>query len=128
MCTSLARPVWSLVFSLLLVAPAAVCWGDDGLRLQASATEVAKYQRIEFELAVPWSYRNPFDPNEVAVSLEIRAPSGETLDLPAFWLQAYERQALQAAARRIGCIPKAHQVGGRGSPRWRSADTRPSRS
>nr|MCU0874692.1 DUF5060 domain-containing protein [Pirellulaceae bacterium] len=106
MRTSPARLVWSVVFSLLLVAPAAACWGDDGLRLRSSATEVGKYQRIDFELAVPWSYRNPFDPNEVDLSLEIRAPDGRTLVLPAFWMQGYERQILQRGGRKDWLYPQ----------------------
>ena len=113
MRTSPARLVWSVVSSLLLVAPAAACWGDDGLRLRSSATEVGKYQRVDFELAVPWSYQNPFDPNEVDVSLEIRAPDGKSLALPAFWMQGYERQVLQRGGKKDWLYPQ-------GSAGWRA--------
>ena len=113
MRTSLARLVWSAVFSLLLVAPAAASWGDDGLRLQSPATEIGQYQRIDFELAVPWTYRNPFDPHEVDVTLEIRTPDGKLLVLPAFWMQGYERQVLERGGRKDWLYPQ-------GSAGWRA--------
>ena len=97
---------WSVVSSLLLVAPAAASGGDDALRLHSSATEVGKYQRIDFELAVPWSYQNPFDPDEVAVSLEIRAPDGKSLILPVFWMQGYVREVLQRGGRKDWLYPQ----------------------
>ena len=80
--------------------------GDDGLRLQSSATEIGKYQRIDFEVAVPWPYRNPFDLNEVNVTLEIRTPDGERLALPAFWMQGYERQVLQRGSQKDWLYPQ----------------------
>lgn len=113
MRTSPARRAWSVVFSLLLVAPVAACWGDDELRLRSSATEVGKYQRVDFELAVPWPYRNPFDPDEVDVSLEILAPDGKPLVLPAFWMQGYERQVLQRGGKKDWLYPQ-------GSAGWRA--------
>lgn len=95
MRTPQARQAVWLAFILLLAAAAPAHGNDAALGLRASATQVGKYQRIDFQLAVPWSYRNPFDPGEVDVSLEIRSPSGETQNLPAFWMQPYERQVLQ---------------------------------
>lgn len=88
----LALPV---VLALSLALPAVAGGSDEALGLKASATQVGKYRRIDFEIAVPWSHRNPFDPGEVDVSLEIRSPSGETQNLPAFWMQPYARQVLQ---------------------------------
>lgn len=80
---------------LLALALSAACWAGDELRVQASAPEVGQYQRLDFELAVPWTYQNPFAASEVDVSLEIREPGGEMLVLPAFWIQGYERQVLE---------------------------------
>ena len=99
MRTSRRRPV--LVCGIHLAASSR-CWpcvprrgSDEALGCRASAAQVGKYQRVDFELAVPWTYRNPFDPHEVEVTLEIRTPSGEMLSLPAFWMQAYQRQVLE---------------------------------
>ena len=106
MSPSPAGLVWSVVFSLLALAPAAACGGDEELRLQPSATEAGKYQRIDFELAVPWTYRTPFDPSEVDVTLEIRGPDGKTLALPAFWMQGYQRQVLPRGGRKDWLYPQ----------------------
>lgn len=89
----------------LLLASVVHCRGGEGLRLRPLAAEVGKYQRIDFELAVPWAYENPFDPDEVDVSLEIRTPGGETLALPAFWMQPYQRELLERGNRRDWVYP-----------------------
>ena len=81
--------VWLTSFAFLS-APAATRGSDAALGCRASAQQVGKYQRVDFELAVPWTYRNPFDPHEVEVTLEIRTPGGATQSLPAFWMQAYQ--------------------------------------
>ncbi len=99
MRTSHVRSAWCVVFMLLLAAPAVASASDGALGLRASTTQVGKYQRIDFELASPWSYRNPFDPDEVSVTLEIRTPGGEMQSLPAFWMQPYERQVLERGRR-----------------------------
>jgi len=107
------RPAWFFVGHWLLLAFAAVSRGDDALRLQPSAAEIGKYQRIDFDLDVPRGYRNPFDPQEVDVSLEIRAPGGEILVLPAFWLQPYRREILERGGRKDWLYPN-------GAALWRA--------
>ena len=62
------------------------------LGLHASAASVGRYARIEFTVSGLGPYRNPFDPDEVDLVLEIRTPRGGTITLPAFYGQAYERQ------------------------------------
>lgn len=90
--------VWLTSFAFLS-APAATPGSDAALGCRASAQQVGKYQRVDFELAVPWTYRHPFDPHEVEVTLEIRTPGGQTLTLPAFWMQPYQREVLQRGQR-----------------------------
>ncbi len=64
----------------------------DRLQLRPLAPEVPQYAKIEFLITGLGAYQNPFDPEEVAVDLEIRTPSGQTLLLPAFWYQPFERR------------------------------------
>jgi len=99
MRTSYARLARWAEFMLLLTAATLARGGEVALGLRASATQVGKYHRVDFELVVPWPYRNPFDPREVDVTLEIRTPGGETQRLPAFWMQPHERQVLQRGGK-----------------------------
>ena len=62
------------------------------LELRPLSAEVEQYAKIEFQIAVPGAYQNPFDPDEVAVDLDIQTPGGQRLVLPAFWYQPFERR------------------------------------
>jgi len=62
------------------------------VELRPLATEVEQYAKIEFQIAAPGTYQNPFDPEETAVEMEIRTPSGRQLHLPAFWYQPFQRR------------------------------------
>ena len=62
--------------------------------LRCAASQVGRYERVDFALDVPGTYANPFDPDQVEVNLRIEAPSGRVLTLPAFWGQDYERRQL----------------------------------
>jgi len=62
------------------------------LELRPLATQVEQCAKIEFQIAIPGDYQNPFDPDEVAVDLEIQTPGGQRLVLPAFWYQPFQRR------------------------------------
>ncbi|MCS7306030.1 MAG: DUF5060 domain-containing protein [Thermoguttaceae bacterium] len=64
------------------------------LQLRALASQVEQHAKIEFQITGLPAYQNPFDPEEVAVDLEIATPSGKTLLVPAFWYQPFERRIL----------------------------------
>lgn len=105
MRTAIPRLVGQAVGFCLLLVSAALGQADDVLRLRPPVAEVGQYQRIDFELDVAETYRNPFDPEQVDVSLEIRAPGGAILVLPAFWLQPYQRESLEGGGRRDWVYP-----------------------
>ena len=52
---------------------------------------IPQYERFEisFQLSGEWS--NPFDPDEVAVDGIFQMPDGETLTMPGFYFQDYQR-------------------------------------
>ena len=66
----------------------------------ASAEQVGKYERLEFSIHLDTTYRNPFDPAEVDLSLLITTPSEHTVTLPAFWHQRYQRRRTGKGSRQ----------------------------
>lgn len=50
---------------------------------------VASYQRVELEVQLSRQYRNPFDPDEIAVDAQITDPNGKHFDVPGFWGQDF---------------------------------------
>ena len=88
---------------------------DEGtLRLEALAGSVERYSKIEFVIHLDRHYRNPFDPSEVDLILEITTPKGERLVLPAFLYQHYERRMLRRGGRREEWLYPV------GKPEWRA--------
>ena len=67
------------------------------------------FGRYELRFELPDRYANPFDPEEISVDAEIRAPSGAVVEMPCFYYQGCVRE-LAAASERI--LPQ-------GRPEWR---------
>jgi uncharacterized protein DUF5060 len=84
-----------VVKSVLLVGIAASTVAGEpttGIRLSIPAAKVPVFERAEIEvLGVP-AAANPFDPEEIAVDLEARPPSGKTIHLPGYFHREYERK------------------------------------
>jgi len=70
-----------------------------GITLECATDRVGKYQKIEFTLGVSSSYTNPFNPDEVDVTVRFTTPEGQLLRIPAFWYQPYERRRLTSDNR-----------------------------
>ena len=84
------------------------------VRVQAATNYVGLYEKIEFRLEVSGSWTNPFDPDEVEVSLQLAAPGARSVTVPAFYCQDFERQRLKSADRvRDWLYP-------RGNPSWKA--------
>ncbi|MHC4404517.1 MAG: DUF5060 domain-containing protein [Planctomycetota bacterium] len=110
MCRSPTTTVstW-LGFLGLAVSPVAVFAGGK-LAIEASAKTVGQYEKIEFLIDVDAKYRNPFDPDEVEVSLVVESPGGRTLRVPAFYCQRYERRELEDRRQRTWMYPSGEPV------------------
>ena len=67
--------------------------------LHCLTNQVGQFEKIEFELAVPREYTNPFDPAEVEITVHLVSPSGTDLSLPAFYCQEYERKSVRVGMR-----------------------------
>jgi len=76
--------------------------GDSGpqIAIEASANRVAKYEKLELLIQVDKRYENPFDPQEVDLTVRINSPSGKTLVLPAFFCHDYDRRKMNQGRTR----------------------------
>ncbi|MBL7153726.1 MAG: DUF5060 domain-containing protein [Phycisphaerae bacterium] len=70
------------------------------IAIKASQAEVGKYEKLELLIEVDRRYENPFDPQEVDLTVRISSPSGKTLVLPAFFCQDYERRKMNQGRTR----------------------------
>ncbi|MBN1846766.1 MAG: DUF5060 domain-containing protein, partial [Sedimentisphaerales bacterium] len=89
------------------------CSGQEPLTLKTSAERIGQYDRIEFFLSLETPYRNPYDPQEIDVSVRIEDPRGQVLRLPGFFLQEYEQRILPEGDGDLWLYPR-----GRGA--WRA--------
>ena len=100
---------------LCLLLWGAVATGQSQLvTLQAATNRVGKYEKLEFLLQFPGNYTNPYDPDEVEVSVHLAAPGGQSLTVPAFYCQDYERRRPNAGDRSQDWVYP------RGDPVWRA--------
>jgi hypothetical protein len=66
--------------------------GQRKLGIQPSAKKVGKYKKLELLIKVDTTYDNPFDPDQVDLTVTLKTPEGKTISLPAFYCQDYERR------------------------------------
>jgi len=79
-----------ILFALLLSVTSQAA--ERTIAIEPSAKQVKRFERIEFTLPVQAVAQNPYDPNEIALDVEIISPSGKRISLPAFYDQPFERQ------------------------------------
>lgn len=79
------------------------------LSVTPSRTQVPRYELIEFRLNLHATYKNAFDPNEIAVDGIFTTPSGGKVQVPGFFYRAYTRQ-LEGREERLSPA---------GEPDWR---------
>lgn len=90
---------WVVVYMLVVAAGI-----NDGLgreiEIEAPAQSVSKYQELELRIHLDAQYGNPFDPDEVDLTLLMTTPRGGQVTLPAFFSQDYERRKLDGRGSR----------------------------
>jgi len=88
------------LFSLSLLA------GEEGKRFEISVSpkSVGCYERVDIDIHLDASFSNPFDPEEVDISIELKSPKGKTIIIPAFYYQPYERKTLEQDGRKLDWI------------------------
>lgn len=60
--------------------------------VEALADTVGKFQKLELTITVDRQYENPFNPDEVDLTVRFEGPGGRVCTVPAFWSQDYERR------------------------------------
>src|SRR3990172_2203163 len=70
------------------------------IAIGVSKAEVGKYEKLELSIETGQRYENPFDPQEVELTIQISSPSGKTFVLPAFFCQDYERRQMNQGRTR----------------------------
>jgi len=71
---------------------ALVSTGEPGFaNVTANGTEIPQYRKFEVSLQLSGTWDNPFDPAQVRLDAEFRAPDGTTRLVPGFFYQDYER-------------------------------------
>ncbi|MFP4058139.1 MAG: hypothetical protein ACLF0G_14825 [Candidatus Brocadiia bacterium] len=88
--------------------------GERRIAVEPSATRVPRYERVDFALQVTPVRGDPYDPGEVDFRLELTAPDGEKLLLPAFLYQPFERREVARGGR------KAEWLYPVGEPVWKA--------
>jgi len=60
-------------------------------KIRANAEQVPQYGKLELTFPLEGTFTNPFDPAQIDVVAEFRAPSGKQVTMPAFFCQGFSR-------------------------------------
>jgi len=71
------------------------CLAQRKINVRALQTSVGKYEKLELLISVDTRYDNPFDPDQVDLTVLFKTPNGEQIALPAFYCQEYERRTFK---------------------------------
>ena len=84
------------------------------LRVEVLSPDVEKFGLIELAIEAPRRYTNPFNSQEVNLSLVIKTPAGKTFPLPAFFAQQFEQKTIPKSGRATAWMYPT------GQPVWRA--------
>ena len=88
-------------------------WSSGIVSLSTDTHRVPQYDRIDMEINIDQTYDNPFDPDEVELSVLLETPNGNLITLPAFWAQEYATRPVVDSRNRIWRYPK-------GTGKWKA--------
>ncbi len=77
------------------------CVGRRKVELEASAKKVGKYEKLELLIHLGARYNNPFDTDEVDLTVLLKGPNDERIALPAFYCQEYERRKFEQERKTV---------------------------
>ncbi len=70
------------------------------LTILRAANQVRTYEKTEFQIEVPNTYTNPFDPDEVELNVRFSTRGQSPIVVPAFFYQHYERAPSSSSDQR----------------------------
>jgi hypothetical protein len=85
--------------------------GRQKIALEAPVKKVGKYEMLELLIHLNGRYDNPFDPNEVYLTVKLSTPGGEQITLPGFYCQDYERQDFKQERKTVSWFYPLGQSG-----------------
>ena len=74
-------------------APAGAPAAERTLTVEPPTAEVKRYEKIEFTVRAETVGDDPYDPAEIDLALEIAAPGGRKVAVPAFYFQPFKCDA-----------------------------------
>jgi hypothetical protein len=118
---TLRASLFCIVLAFAIGLHAACGQAEAAVKMAVSPDKVGQYEKVEFAIPLPGQYRNPFNPDEVDVRLELAAPGGAKLSVPAFWCQDHQRRQIPRGEKKADWIYPAGPAGFRA--RFASAQT-----
>ena len=89
------------LLSLVVIASSGPdCRAEPLVTLKALAPRVGRYEKLDLLVGLDGAYENPFDPGQVDLTVQFKAPDGGMIILPAFFCQDYERRRLSSGRGR----------------------------
>jgi len=89
---------------LMYVSGGAAASGPAITVITVEPKRVTRDEKVEITFTLSRAYENPFDPEQIDITAEIRAPSGRRIAVPAFPYQAYRmvRQGDRESLEPVG--------------------------
>ena len=87
----LKEMVMLLLFVPVLLSTLHAAEGPAISNVTINRTKIPRYEKFEITFDAAGTWKNPFDPDEVAVDAIVKTPDGKTVTMPAFYFQDYHR-------------------------------------
>lgn len=82
--------------------------------LTLEANRVGRFEKLEMRIDFATEHRNPFDPEEIRCDIELTGPEGQSLLLPAFFMQPHRYETVLRAGKSAAWFYPE------GKPQWRA--------
>jgi hypothetical protein len=87
------------------------CPAAQVIEMKPSSSTLGKYEKLELLIRLDTQYSNPFDPEQIDLTVFIKTPGNRQITLPAFYCQDYERRKLSQGRNRANWYyPVGHGV------------------
>lgn len=80
---------WRAVSALVIVCAGSQALTAEVTSLSTNGGTIGKYEKFEVTFTLSETYDNPFDPDIVDVRVTFHKPTGETVEVPAFFYRSY---------------------------------------
>lgn len=81
------RVVSAIIVCTALISPHA----KSAIGLKVSSDRIGQYEKIEFAIGIDRTFTRPYDSQQANIVVVLTAPDGQSVLIPAFWYQEFER-------------------------------------